>query len=57
MMAIGKLAKTMDQLVSVFKAKGIDKERLERLSYGDEQLKKSKKDSRRVEIAIVGADA
>ena len=37
--------------------KGIDKERLERLSYGDEQLKKSKKDSRRVEIAIVGADA
>ncbi|RLS24851.1 MAG: hypothetical protein DWH74_02185 [Planctomycetota bacterium] len=37
--------------------KGIDKDRLERLSYGDEQLKKSKKESRRVEIAIVGADA
>ncbi|MFZ4750128.1 MAG: OmpA/MotB family protein [Phycisphaerales bacterium] len=37
--------------------KGVSKDRLERLSFGPEQLKKSKKDSRRVEIAIVGADS
>lgn len=34
-------------------SKGIDKALLERLSFGPEQLKKSKKESRRVEIAIV----
>jgi chemotaxis protein MotB len=33
--------------------KGIDKDMLERLSFGPEQLKKTKKASRRVEIAIV----
>lgn len=33
--------------------KGITKDRLERLSYGSEQLKQTKKASRRVEIAIV----
>ena len=37
--------------------KGVSKDRLERLSFGPEQLKKSKKDSRRVEIAIVGAES
>ena len=34
-------------------SKGIDKDMLERLSFGPEQLKKTKKASRRVEIAIV----
>ena len=34
-------------------SKGIDKNTLERLSFGPEQLKKTKKASRRVEIAIV----
>ena len=34
-------------------SKGVSKDRLERLSFGPEQLKKSKKESRRVEIAIV----
>ena len=34
-------------------SKGIDKDTLERLSFGPEQLKKTKKASRRVEIAIV----
>lgn len=34
-------------------SKGIDKSRLERLSFGPEQLKNSKRASRRVEIAIV----
>jgi len=37
-------------------SKGLGKERLERLSFGPEQLKKSKKESRRVEIAIVDAN-
>jgi chemotaxis protein MotB len=34
-------------------SKGLSKDRIERLSFGPEQLKKSKKASRRVEIAIV----
>lgn len=34
-------------------SKGVSKDRLERLSFGPEQLKKTKKESRRVEIAIV----
>jgi len=38
---------------SYLESKGVSKDRLERLSFGPEQLKKSKKESRRVEIAIV----
>ena len=38
---------------SYLESKGVSKDRLERLSFGPEQLKKTKKESRRVEIAIV----
>jgi chemotaxis protein MotB len=38
---------------SYLESKGVDKDRIERLSFGPEQLKKTKKESRRVEIAIV----
>jgi chemotaxis protein MotB len=38
-------------------SKGLGKNQLERLSFGPEQLKQTKKASRRVEIAIVDGDA